>query len=91
LSELREFRDVTVDLYSFVAANKKAVRIEGKRLLFSNPVAKAKFEEKENRSIDLLRSVQTTTEEEAKQQEKALPDIPLSKLGLHDISLHRND
>lgn len=84
LSGLREFRDATVDLYSFVAANKKHVRIDGDRLVFPDSTMKTKFEDKQKRSIDLLHRVQTITEEQAKQQEKALPIIPLSELGLHD-------
>ncbi len=81
-SQIAEWLEATVGLYDFVAANHKTIKLNGHELVFSDRTTKATFEDKKKHSTDLLDEIRATEKGQEERQSKALPDVPLSKLGL---------
>lgn len=83
-SQEKQWLEATTALYDFAAANHGMMGLKGNQLFFSDSSVKASFEGKKERAIDLLNQLQASEKEEEKRQEKAMPDVPLSKLGLRN-------
>jgi hypothetical protein len=81
-SQIAQWLEATVDLYDFVAANHKTIKLNGNELAFSDPTIKASFDDKKKHSTDLLDKIRATEKAQEERQRKALPDVSLSKLGL---------
>jgi uncharacterized membrane protein len=82
LLQEKQWLDATSALYDFAAANQKMMKLKGNQLVFSDPRVKATFEDDKEHSVDLLNKVQAMEKQQAERKEKAMPDVPLSKLGL---------
>jgi hypothetical protein len=82
LLQEKQWLDTTNALYDFAAANLKMMKVKGNQLVFSDPRVKATFEGDKEHAVDLLNKVQAMEKQQAERQEKAMPDGPLSKLGL---------
>lgn len=78
----KQWLDATDTLYDFAAANQKSMKLKGSQLVFSDPRVKATFENNKEQAVDLLNKLRAIQKEQAERQEKAMPDVPLSKLGL---------
>jgi hypothetical protein len=82
LLQEKQWLEATNALYNFAAANQKNLKLKGNQLAFSDPRVKATFEDEKQHSVDLLNKVHAMEKQQAERQEKALPDVSLSKLGL---------
>lgn len=82
LLQEKQWLEATNALYDFVAANQKMMKLEGNQLVFSDPRVKATFEDDKEHSVELLDKVQAMEKQQALRQEKTIPDVLLSKLGL---------
>ena len=82
LLQEKQWLEATNALYNFAAANQKIMKLKGNQLVFSDPRLKATFEDEKQHSIDLLNKVHAMQKQQAERQDKALPDVSLSKLGL---------
>ncbi len=78
----KQWLEATNALYDFADANQKVMKLKGNQLVFSDPRVKATFEEEKQHSADLLNRMQAIQKQQADRQEKVLPDVSLSKLGL---------
>jgi len=81
-SQIAQWLEATVDLYDFVAANHKTIKLNGNELVFSDPTIKATFDDRKKHSTDLLDKIRATEKGQEERQRKALPDVPPSKLVL---------
>lgn len=84
LLQEKQWLDATNGLYDFAAANQKTIKLKGNQLYFLDPKVKATFEGDKQHAVDLLNKVRAMEKDQAERQKKALPDVPLSKLGLTD-------
>jgi hypothetical protein len=82
LLQEKQWLDATNALYDFAAANQKMMELKDNQLVFSDPRVKATFEDEKQHSIDLLNKVKAMEKQQAERQERALPNVSLSKLGL---------
>jgi hypothetical protein len=78
----KQWLDATTALYDFAALNHRVMGLQGNQLVFSDSRVKASFEVKKAHAVDLLNTLQAMQKQQAERQEKALPDVPLSKMGL---------
>lgn len=82
LLQEKQWLDATIALYDFAAANQKTTKLRDNQLVFSDPRVKATFEDDKEHAGELRNKVQAMEKRQAERQEKAMPDVPPSKLGL---------